>query len=376
MSHELRTPLNAVLGFAQLLERDELTADQRESVAQILRAGKLLLDLINEVLDISRIASGKLGISSEPVDVADVTAEVVALMGPLAASSGVTILTGDGSDPTRDGSGPHVLADRQRLKQVLINLVSNGVKYNRRGGTVTVLTRPGREGRLRISVGDTGPGIPAERISRLFDPFDRLGAEQSEVEGTGLGLTLSRSLVDAMGGSLEVASEQGVGSTFTVDLALTESQMRRHERGTRPQPRRAGSSAPRLLLYIEDNLSNLRLVERVLADRDDVKLISALQGRIGLDLARQHTPNLVLLDLHLPDIPGEEVLRQLQQQPETRDIPVVVMSADATRAAVDRLVRNGARAYLTKPLDVEAFLDAVDRFSVDPAAQPTRVPDG
>ena len=356
MSHELRTPLNAVLGFAQLLEMDPLSDEQRENVAYISRAGRHLLDLINEVLDISRIESGQMTISLEAVAVGDLLQELSALVGPLADPRKVTL---DTSQATLAG---FALADRQRLKQVLLNLLSNAVKYNRDGGSVTVQCEPVGDDRLRITVIDSGYGIAPEHLERLFRPFDRLGAEQGSVEGTGMGLALSKGLVEAMGGSIGVQSTVDVGSTFWLELASAEGPLERYERIHPQAVDEAGPErAQRIIVQIEDNLSNLKLVERIVQRRPGIELVAATQGGLGIELARQHRPDLILLDLHLPDMPGQEVLRLLQSYPETRHIPVVVLSADATKTRIARLMESGAFAYLTKPLDVADFLAVVDR---------------
>ncbi len=354
MSHELRTPLNAILGFAQLLEMDDLAPHQRENVAPILAGGYHLLELINEVLDISRIESGRIQLSPEAVPVETLLRETLDLIQPLAADSNVKVL-GQYSQER------HVKADHQRLKQVLLNLLANAVKYNRRDGTVTVSYADAGIGRLRISVTDTGPGISPEMRERLFVPFDRLGAERQGIEGTGLGLVLSRRLVEAMGGTLGVDSTVGHGSTFWVDLALVEApagQLGREHELTVPRQERWETAAT--VLYVEDNLSNFTLIERALAAHWNVKLIPAMQGRIGLDLAREHHPDLILLDLHLPDIHGAEVLGRLRAEPETREIPVIVISADATQGQIQRLRAAGARDYLTKPLDIAKLLKILD----------------
>jgi signal transduction histidine kinase/CheY-like chemotaxis protein len=359
MSHELRTPLNAVLGFGQLLEMDDLTPTQREGVAQILKGGRHLLDLINEVLDIARIEAGRMSLSLEPVPVGAVIRESMDLVAPLASERHVHLLRAG----TDDVSDLFVLADRQRLKQVLLNLLSNAVKFNRQEGTVSLSCQEAPGARVRIGVQDTGPGIPPERMERLFVPFERLGAEQAGVEGTGLGLALSRRLAEAMGGALGVESEAGVGSTFWVDLPSTESPRQRLERAGVALPAPADlddSTRVRIVLYIEDNLSNVKLIQHLLAHRPEVRLIPAMQGRLGLELAREHRPHLVLLDLHLPDIHGEEVLRLLQESPKTQGIPVVVISADATPGQVGRLIEAGARDYLTKPLDVRRLMGVLD----------------
>jgi PAS domain S-box-containing protein len=360
MSHELRTPMNSILGFAQVLARRGLPADQAKGVDHILRAGRHLLNLINEVLDISRIEANQQQLSLEPVRVDMAVSEAVSLIRPLAAQHGCEVGRVDLPPDL------FVLADRQRLAQVLLNLLSNGVKYNRPGGRVWVTCERGMgpEGpEHRISVHDTGPGIPSERAEELFVPFARLGAESSDVEGTGLGLALSRRLVQAMGGELEVESAVGKGSTFRVRLRAVESPLQRLAHREPPPPDAAPSTGPDRpvrLLYIEDNLANLALVETILAGRPQVTLVPALQGRLGLDLARQHGADLILLDVHLPDLPGHEVLARLREDPRTADIPVVVISADATAGRIDRLLEAGAHAYLTKPLDVDEFLAVID----------------
>ena len=357
MSHELRTPLNAILGFAQLLELDLASPEQQESVGQILRAGRHLLGLINEILDISRIEAGRLQLSLEPVPVQETVRQAIDLVQPSAADAQVTVR----AEPI--APEVHVLADRQRLQQVLLNLLSNGVKYNRAGGTVTVACAAREASRLRIAVADTGPGIAADKLARLFTPFDRLGAEGSAIEGTGLGLALSKSLVEAMGGTLQVRSEVARGSTFAVELKVVAAPA---ETIPAPAPATAaavedaGAREAQQILYIEDNLSNLALVESILSRRPGTTVLSAMQGRVGVDLARDHRPALILLDRHLPDIPGEEVFRLLHADERTRDIPVIVLSADAMPSRMRQFLDGGVRAYLTKPLDVPALLAAVD----------------
>jgi CheY-like chemotaxis protein len=346
--------LNAILGFAQLLEMDALPLEQKDNVGQILRAGRHLLALINEVLDVSRIEAGRLQLSLEPVPVHETLQLAIALVQPSSAEAGIA-LRADVVDERL-----HVLADRQRLHQVLLNLLSNAMKYNRPDGVVTVSCERVALNRLRIHVSDTGRGIAAENLERLFTPFDRLGAEASGVEGTGLGLALSKHLVDAMGGTVHVHSEVGVGSTFSVELPVVAGPVAADDASAEVAPGHDGDGLSLKILYIEDNLSNLRLVERVLGRRPGVTLLSAMQGRVGLDLARDHRPDLVLLDRHLPDVSGDEVLHLLRADPRTQDIPVVILSADAIPGQAQRLLDAGARAYLTKPLDVPRLLAVVD----------------
>jgi PAS domain S-box-containing protein len=356
MSHELRTPLNAVLGFGQVLELDELTDDQRLSVGQILKGGRHLLGLINEVLDISRIEAGELALSPEPVLASELITEVADLMRPVAAQRGIQLVV-DRTD-LRDR---YVFADRQRAKQILLNLLSNAVKYNRSRGTVAVSCAQPSDTTVRINVADTGHGIAAERLGRLFTPFERLGAEATDIEGTGIGLALSQRLAEAMGGDLTATSTVGHGSTFSVDLPLVEGPVERYERLSDGHPRTVVSAAKRhRVLHIEDNLANLKLVERVFAQRDDVEVVAAMYGRLGLELAHENHPVLILLDLHLPDMGGEQVLSRLRDDPMTASIPVVVVSADATSGQVQRMLAAGASAYLTKPIDVRELLGVLD----------------
>jgi CheY-like chemotaxis protein len=247
-----------------------------------------------------------------------------------------------------------------------LNLVANAVKYNHEGGRARVACQTADEGCLRIVVTDTGPGIPADKVPRLFTAFDRLGAEQTSVEGTGLGLALSKRLAEAMGGEIGVRTEVGTGSTFWLELPEAESPLAHLEEpvlaGSRPPKAHRRSRRAHTILYVEDNLSNLTLVQRILARRRDIELIPSKQGGPALELARLYRPDLVLLDLHLPDISGEEVLRQLRQAPDCNAIPVVVLSADATPGQVDRLLGAGAHSYVTKPLDVGPFLDILDKL--------------
>ena len=360
MSHELRTPLNAVLGFAQLLEMDA-DASQMDSLRQIRRAGRHLLDLINEVLDISRIESGQMALSQEPVLVADLILEVVELMNPMAAERSVTL------SAITTGCDCHVQADRQRSKQVVLNLVSNAIKYNRQGGTVVVGCGEIQNGMLGIEVRDSGIGMSSADMSRLFTPFERLSAANSEIEGTGIGLALSRRLAEAMGGQLEATSTLGEGSTFILLLPLAEiSGDETDSEADISSEAIEGdlSKTHRLsLLYIEDNESNVALLDKILRRRPDWRLIHAGHGQLGLELASSNPPDLILLDQQMPDMPGIEVLRRLKSASATSHIPVVAVSADATPGQIDRLEAAGAYKYLPKPIDVEELLVLLDEMS-------------
>ena len=355
MSHELRTPLNAILGFGQLLEMNPLSPDQRVTVGHILKGGRHLLALINEVLEITRIETGRLSLSPEPVQARQVIQESLDLIAPLAATQHIRL---DGT--LHEACNCFVLADWQRFKQVLLNVLSNAVKYNRPGGSVRVACESPLPGRLRIRISDTGRGIPPDKLGRLFTPFDRLGAEATTVEGTGIGLALSKVLMQLMGGTIGVESTVGEGSTFWVELAETvrPSETRREEMSV-GSPESGVDGRAKTVLYIEDNLSNVQLIESIFATRPGVKVLPAMQGQLGLELAHEHHPDLILLDMRLPDILGEEVLRRLQDDRATRTIPVVVITADATPGQSDRLLASGAKGYLTKPLDVKRFLEIV-----------------
>ncbi len=359
MSHELRTPLNAILGFGQILEKHDITEGQQECVGYILKGGRHLLDLINEVLDIAGVEAGRLSLSLEPVDVSEIVPEACAMLRPLAVARNLRL-----DENASQLKHHYVLADRQRLKQVLINLLANAIKYNRDGGHVEVVCSVQPDGPTTLAVRDTGAGIKPEDMAKIFTPFERLGATNTEIEGTGLGLTLSQRLMTAMKGNLEVQSTLGQGTTATIVLPPAE----------KPQTSLADTSVQRLeandpphegtweLLCIEDNSSNLRLIEAILEERPGITLLTAIQGSVGIDLARLHEPDLILLDLNLPDLHGKDVLARLQQSALTRDIPVVIVSADASPNQIQRLLDDGAKEYLTKPLDVDQFLGVLDKY--------------
>ncbi|HEX8552145.1 MAG TPA: PAS domain S-box protein [Abditibacteriaceae bacterium] len=377
MSHELRTPLNAILGFGQILELRNASADPRQidNIQQILKAGRHLLDLINEVLDIARIEAGYLSFLPEPVSVAHTVHEVLSLMQSLASSRDIQLI----NEVDVRGDVLYVLADQQRMKQVLLNLLSNAVKYNCEGGKVVVSTRvissaadvEEAQGvrKLRLSVRDTGLGLKPTDISRLFVPFERLEAFRTQIEGTGIGLSLCKRLMEAMDGQIGVESDFGQGSTFWFELPLTEAPPKDHINRTvedvdtyqKLVPLGMAVERPCTILYIEDNLANITLIEHILCELySHMNFLPAMQGSLGLELAVQHCPNLILLDVNLPDIMGDEVLNRLKANPATREIPVVVLSADATARQIDRMLHAGASHYLTKPLDIEQFYSVLE----------------
>lgn len=358
MSHELRSPLTAVIGFSDLLVADTSPSSRVGQSAQaILRAGKHLLGLINEVLDIAQIESGHMAMSLEPTSLASVMEEALELMRPLADARDITLAV------AWPPSERYVEADHQRLRQVLINIVGNAIKYNSHGGRVDVASLIRQNQVVEITIADSGPGISKANLEKLFEPFERLGAETTDVEGSGLGLALSQSLVEQMGGTLTVESEVGVGSKFSIELSLTEPKvLAERESGPGPDLEVVEFTRECKLLYIEDTAANQRLVERVLERRPQVTVHSAMLGALGVDLAREHSPDLILLDLHLPDMNGAKALELLKSDSSTSQIPVVILSADATERQRDEVLELGAEGYLTKPIRLANLLQTVDQY--------------
>ncbi len=363
MSHELRTPLNAILGFAQLVETGTPvpTATQKRSIDQILQAGWYLLELINEILDLALIESGKLMLSPEPVALSDVMHECQAMVEPQAKKRGVSV-----SFPPLD-EVYFVHADRTRVKQVLINLLSNAIKYNGASGSVHVRCAPSTAvaGRLRISVEDTGNGLPAHKIEQLFQPFNRLGQEANTEEGTGIGLVVCKRLMELMGGVIGVQSTVGSGSVFWIELDLTvapslapdsnSSDMR-----VAAHRQSAIGDSIRKLLYVEDNPANLMLVEEIIERRADIRLLSARDGMRGIELARSALPDVILMDINLPGISGIDALKMLAADPTTAHIPVIALSANAIPRDVENGLQAGFFRYLTKPIKVMEFMHTLD----------------
>jgi PAS domain S-box-containing protein len=362
MSHELRTPLNAILGFGQLLERAPLDERPHRHAEHVVKGGRHLLTLIDEVLEISRIESGNISISVEPLLLTRAVEDTLELIRPIADRRGISI-EADLSAVT----DVYVMADAQRLKQVLLNLLSNAVKYNRPDGSIRVSVAENGE-TVALDVSDTGPGIAAEDLPRAFTPFDRLGAEASDIEGTGLGLALSRGLAEAMGGSLEATSELGTGSTFKLRLARGEPRTSPPDRTASAKDRPKVSACR--VLYVEDNVSNLRLVEEILAD-DNVEIIAASTGRIALDIAPGARADAILLDINLPDMTGDEVLRGLRAHPQTATTPVIVLTADATPATRRRMLELGVSAHLTKPIDIDLLKTTLADNTSIPITRPS-----
>ncbi len=365
MSHELRTPMNAILGFSQLLEIDAgLSEDQADYVGEILKAGRHLLELINEVLDLAKIESGNVDLSLEPLLCAELIAECLALIKPIAQAQGITI-----HDTV---IGVYLIrADRTRLKQVLLNLLSNAIKYNRPQGEVSIRVSV-HDGVVRLAVSDTGYGIPASRQQEVFQPFSRLGAEETEIEGTGIGLTISRRLMDMMGGSIGMESEEGRGSTFWIELpqVVSEKAVRGNglEQAMVAQTDVVGACRY-TVLYIEDNPANLRLVAQILGRNSQVRLITAHNPELGLELASARHPELILLDINLPGMDGYQVLSVIRSLALLNNTPVIAISANATSRDIERGMKAGFDDYITKPIDVAHFLEVVNRLLPDGAAE-------
>jgi PAS domain S-box-containing protein len=386
MSHELRTPLNAVLGFAQLMasESPPPTVEQKQSIDQILQAGWYLLRLINEILDLAMIESGKVTISQEAMALTDVLQDCEAMIEPQAQQRGIRM-----TFPHLD-SQFCIHADRVRVKQVMINLLSNAIKYNRDGGEVVVECAMSSDNRIRVSVKDTGAGLAPAQLEQLFQPFNRLGQEAGAEEGTGIGLVVTKQLVELMGGVIGVESRVGVGSVFWFELAVsgtpqsmdhsiaqllpqslatsvatsaTQTLPRPVRQSDMPQASKPEAHAPplkRTLLYVEDNPANLSLVEQLIARRSDLELLTAIDGHVGIQMARAHQPDVILMDINLPGISGFGALKVLQEDPATAHIPVLALSANAVPRDIEKGLEAGFFRYLTKPIKVVEFMDALD----------------
>jgi PAS domain S-box-containing protein len=359
MSHELRSPLNAILGFAQLIDTGSPlpTPAQKASIDQILKAGWYLLELINEILDLALVESGRLSLSLEPILIVDVMLECKAMIEPQAKKKGIRTSFPAFEIPC------YVIADRTRVKQVLINLLSNAIKYNRAQGSVEVTCGACATNRLRISVRDTGEGLPPEKLAQLFQPFNRLGQESVSGEGTGIGLVVSKRLVELMGGKIGVESIVGEGSVFWIELNLTDEPQSVVGAAESPVPMKARVEedlSVRTLLYVEDNRANMQLVEQLIARRPDMRLLSAGDGKLGIEMARTLKPDVILMDINLPGISGIQALQILREDPVTAHIPVLAISANAMPHDIKKGLAAGFFRYLTKPIKVNEFMDALD----------------
>lgn len=370
MSHELRTPMNAILGFSQLLTSNTthpMSATQKIQAREILNAGEHLMDLINGVLDLSEIESGNLSLSIENLNIADLVEETLSLIAPLAEKKSIQIY-----NETKGRSDVWVLGDPVRLKQVLLNLFSNAIKYTDDEGKVTLSLSEPQKGMMSLTVTDTGIGIPVEKMGSMFKPFNRLGAEYTEVEGTGMGLCITKRLIIMMNGTIAVESTLGKGSAFSIQIPKGNNQDHLSpEKVSACQSEREEINATvHKVLYVEDNPANLRLVEQIFVARDDIELLSAPEAKLGIEIARHHRPKLILMDINLPEINGFTALKYLKTFKETRAIPVIAVSANASQADIDKALGAGFEAYVTKPIQVDIFIQIIDRI-LHASSQPT-----
>ncbi|MDP3651778.1 MAG: response regulator [Rhodoferax sp.] len=375
MSHELRTPLNAILGFSKIMVTDSMptTSEQKKEYAHhILKAGRHLLTLINEILDLAKVESGALALSLEPVLLAEVMQECQTLIEPLARQRGLqTMFPND--------VGLSVLADRTRLKQALLNLLSNAVKYNREAGAIVVDWEPGSAGRVRISVRDTGLGLNSTQVQALFQPFNRLGQEAGKEEGTGIGLVVTKRLVELMGGTIGASSTAGIGSVFWIELravgpipALPTKDVKLEREPLQAQLPLHDASK-QTLLYVEDNPANLQLVEEIIRFRSDLRMLSAPDAHLGIELARAHRPDVILMDINLPGLSGVDALKILRSLPETAHIPVIAVTANAMPRDVSAGLHSGFFRYITKPINIDELNAAIDS-ALRPARAPGEAP--
>jgi PAS domain S-box-containing protein len=359
MSHELRSPLNAILGFAQLMESDSQppTPAQKESIAQILRAGWHLLKLIDEILDLAKVEAKQVPLSWEPVSLTEVMLECQGMIEPQAQQRGIHMTYPQSDIPY------YVLADRTRVKQVLINLLSNAIKYNREQGTVEVKCTESTPERIRVSVKDTGAGLNPDHLAQLFQAFNRLGQESGGEEGTGIGLVVAKQLVELMGGVIGAESTVGVGSVFWFELnsvAEPHLSLEEDEGAVLHQPHVPHGERLHTLLYVEDNPANLKLIEQIIARHPDIRLLTAVNGNSGIEIARMSQPEVILMDINLPDISGFEALKILRSDPATTHIPIIAISANAMPQDIERSLKAGFFRYLTKPIKVSEFMEALD----------------
>jgi PAS domain S-box-containing protein len=360
MSHELRTPMNAILGFGQMLEfnpKDPLTASQKECVGYILEGGQHLLELINDVLDLAKIEDGNVDLSIEDVGAGEVLDECLLLIQAMADERGIDIVVGDGFE-----TAANIRADQTRFKQSLLNLMSNAVKYNREGGKVTIDCHETPGAMLRVSVTATGPGIPNDMQGELFEPFRRLGAETTKIEGTGIGLTITKRIIERMGGHIGVDTKLGTGSTFWIELPLAERKLIDEAVADRESVDDGAELLPDVtgtVLYVEDNPANLDLMKVIVARIEGLSMISAHNGELAIEMAKSKTPDLIILDINLPGMDGFEALRKLQSLEETKDVPVIALSAIAMLKDIEKGIAAGFRQYLTKPINVEEIVNTI-----------------
>jgi PAS domain S-box-containing protein len=356
MSHELRSPLNAILGFAQLMESDTPapTPFQGESIAHILQAGWHLLKLINEILDLAKVESGQIPMNEEPVSLSEVMFECQTMVDRQAQARGIRMTFPENDIPL------YVLADQTRLKQVIINLLTNAIKYNSKNGTVGVVYSQRPSGRIRVSISDTGSGLLPEQMNQLFQAFNRLGQDGGAEEGTGIGLVVAKRLVELMGGRIGVDSSVGIGSVFWFELLSVTRPRRLNFANDADEHHLPSQSRAHTVLYVEDNSANMKLVAQIISRYPAIHLLTALDGASGLEIARAAQPDVILMDIKLPGISGFEVLKILRQDPATAHIPVLAISANAVNLDVERGLKAGFFDYITKPIKVRGFMEALE----------------
>ena len=366
MSHELRTPMNAILGFAQMLDfnpKEPLTVAQKDSVAHILTGGSHLLGLIDQVLDLAKIESGKMTLSLEPVQLEAVCQECLSLIETQVDDKDLSVACN--IEPGEGGNNLAVRADYTRFKQVLLNMLSNAVKYNRHGGSITLTAQRVADHKIRISITDTGEGIAASLQGQLFEPFNRLGKESGRIEGTGIGLTITKQLVEAMNGQIGFESVAGAGASFWIELQATKGAVAEQvaaPEAPNDKERQERSDIECTILYIEDNPANLQLMEAIIDGIDHLTLISAPDAELGISMADEHSPNIILMDINLPGMDGIAATKILGTMESTKDIPVIAVSAAAMKKDVDRAMAEGFKAYLTKPFDIKKVVDTINDY--------------
>ncbi len=362
MSHELRTPMNSVLGFAQLLKGDTknpLADYQIENVDRIYSAGKHLLRIINEVLDLARIEAGLINLTIKTVDIVGILNEVISTFRPLTEEGGISLEWESGHD-----QNCYVRADSGCLRQVLLNLVSNAIKFNKPGGSVKLSFADEKNRKIRINVKDTGPGVAPENIDKLFEPFDRLDANHTAIEGTGIGLTISKQLIENMGGAIGVNSVVGKGSCFYVELPGTDrpADTLPIESAPAPSQKNVPNKTPKKILYIEDTLSNVVLMKLALSSRSHIQFLSHSNAEEGIECAHEHIPDLILMDISLPGMSGLTAFQKLKESPQTRSIPVIAVTANAMDNDLKKAMGMGFHSYITKPFDVELLVTKIDEI--------------
>ncbi|MBC8283010.1 MAG: response regulator [Nitrospinae bacterium] len=364
MSHELRTPMNAILGFAQLMngsKNDPLPPIHQKRAEQILIAGEHLLTLLNEILDLSKIESGNISVLPEPLRIAEIIKCVIAEIQPLANQQNIRLI-----NETVQQEDFMIEADRTRLTQVLFNIISNGIKYNIEDGSVTLDYKRINNETLQINIKDTGIGVPKEKMDRLFEPFDRLGVENSGIEGVGIGLTISKTLVSLMGGTLDVCSVVGEGSHFYIRLPLvSQNEEKPHQKTNDTIEKNPDIFAPNKnikILYIEDNCANLELVKDIFSEYPHIQFLSAPNGKVGIEQAQTHQPDLILMDINMPEMDGYEALKHLKKHLQTKEIPVIALSANAMQKDMDQAMEAGFNLYITKPINISKFKNTVAKY--------------